>query len=369
MNEELLALMENGVAIEHHHFRDVLSKVLRKIQHGRHDEITSVLGPTGVGKTTLINFLTDKLQDKQSNGWRDHLHPPIVVEAPAQTENSFPWREFLADLLVELGEDEVDSKVDLDHIHQGMKIGRDTRSGPKIGIAKLQDLLRKRVKALRPIAILVDESQNIVEGLPDKTRKANVNRLKTWANTMDTRLLFFGTHEARHLEDINEQLTRRISPIYFPRYRCDDDDERREFATFYASLVRHLGIPIDPKINDDFGFLINHSLGCPGILASWLQESIAYCIDMNQKKITPTILRKTRFSLSRLRTIEQAIKDFEVYHDSNFGDFNPFLVVGMGGQESMDYTPSSAKKVTKQRNNLKPGTQKPKRHQVHDTQN
>lgn len=366
MNEELLDLIENGIAIEHFHFREVLSQVFRKIQHGRRDEITSVLGPTGVGKTTLIRYLIQLMMDKQSSGWRDQRHPPIVVEAPAQTEKLFPWKEFLTELLTELGEDELDSKVDLDQIQEGLKFGRDTRSGPKADVPRLEYLLKKRVKALRPIAILVDESQNLVEGLPRKTVKANVNRLKSWANKMDTRLIFFGTHEARHLEDINEQLTRRISPIYFPRYRCEEDDERREFATFYVSLIKHTGIRIDPKVNDDFGFIVNHSLGCPGILAEWLQESIAYCIDRNQKIVTTAILRKTRFTINRLRTIEQAIKDFEVYHDSNFGNFNPFEVVGNDGQESIDLFPRKASRRIVPARVSKPGTQKPKRHPVHE---
>ena len=322
MDTETLDLLENKLIIRHKHFEEVFNKILRSVQYGRSDEPTCIFGPTGIGKTTIQNFSISEFIIRQNNGWRSDYGNPVMIEVPPQNSNTFPWKDFIEDILIALGDTDLRCKKDLDAYQRNKIDGRNHISlRPRIG--KLESILRKRIKAIKPVCIFFDESQNIVEGLPKKEQKVNVNRIKNWANTMETKFLMLGTHEARWLLNINEQLSRRIVPIYFPRYRRHEPDEYKHFSYFFGNLVRELDLNFDPTVLKSFSFIYNHSLGCPGLLSTWLHQCISYCIDKKISKITMSNMRKHKMENHRLRTIEQAIKNFESYYDSTKGDFNP----------------------------------------------
>jgi ABC-type nitrate/sulfonate/bicarbonate transport system ATPase subunit len=363
MNESTLDLLENQLIIQHRNFVETQAEILRGIQHGRSDEPICVIGPTGIGKTKLQHFLADYLIGRQAKDWRSDCHPPLLIEAPAAEKGKFPWRSFLEDLLTNLGEIDLTAKVDFERVDMNRKLAKRAPPRTKLSEAGLERLLRIRVNALRPIVIFIDECQNLVDNVSDIERKANVNRIKSWANTMRTKIVLFGTHEAQALLNLNEQLARRVSPIYFPRYKRDDEHDVNEFASFYMSIIDHADIRIDPACHKDFYNIYDYSLGSPGLLVSWLHKAMVYCIDRNLPKITEDILKRTRYSKDCLQTVELAVKNFEVYQESTYENFNPALILPdepltpdmFGASQPMVSRPSKRK----------PGTKNPKSYQVH----
>lgn len=365
MDTDTLDLLKNRLVIKHAHFQDVQDQVLRAVQYGRSDEALCVFGPTGVGKTTMQNYLVDTLIKKQRNGWKSNFAPPVLVEAPAQVNHKFPWRSLIEEMLELLGEQDLQSKVDLDDIQQNIKSGLDSRSRRNLSEAKIERLLVKRINKLRPICVFIDEGQHMVESLPPLTQMANANIIKHWANRMDTIFIVFGTHEAKGLLNQNEQLSRRVAPIYFPRYKISDPIEYEQYFHFYGNLVQELGLKIDSVVHNDFRYIYNYSLGCPGNLASWLHKSISYCIDKNIDRISKNILQKNRIATDRLRTMEQAIKNFEAYYESTLEEFDPTSVIADDfGQRDMAFSYTSPKSNKTSKNSFK---QKPRSHPVHAT--
>ena len=261
-----------------------------------------------------------------------------------------------------LGEVNLKFKIDIDTIRTQKQQGIGTPSISRLTIGQLERLVRLRINVLKPITIIIDESQNFVEGLGLNDRKANVNRLKNWANTMDTKFILFGTHESRELLNLNEQLSRRITPVYFPRY-AKNTEEMKEFASFYLGLVDALELNLDPRINEDFTFIYNHSLGCPGLLATWIYNSISQCITEKQSKISFATFNRNKMSRSRLAVMEKAIKNFEVEYHASLVNFNPDEVQADEGPSQLDMNFSGP--VNKQRN-VKPGKQHPRRFPTHE---
>lgn len=364
MNSDTLMNLNGARLVEHPHFAHVFAEVLRHVQYGRADEPTCVIGPTGVGKTTLQNALVDYLIRQQYTGWRPSSSPPVILEAPAQYSGDFPWRSFMEDLLLTLGEPDLKSKVDLDRIEEAKRSKQAIRGTTRLNIAQIESLVRKRIKALGPVVIFIDEAQNIVEGLSVAKRKQNVNRIKNWANTMNTKFVLFGTHEAKDLLNLNEQLARRIAPIYFPRYRGLEQEEVQQFMDFYKALVEEFDLKMTRDVGKDYQYIYNHSLGCPGLLVSWLHDAISYCIDKNLSSISKRVLKKTQKSHDRLHTIELAIKEFEAYYESTLQDFNPYLVFPENVQMDLQSNASVIKRPPLPPG-WKPGQQHPTRHQVH----
>ncbi|HTF96295.1 MAG TPA: ATP-binding protein [Cellvibrio sp.] len=365
MNSETLNLLENHITLMHKNFEGVFNEILCTTQHGRKDEIVTVIGPAGIGKSTMMKYLANYLIKQQSAGWKDDHFPPIIVEAPVAIKGEFPWRSFLEEILEKLGEPNVSSKLDLEDAETRKKQGRtSTRGKPTIG--QLEQLMRLRIKSFRPVAILIDECQNTVDGIPEKDRVSNIKRLKYWANKMNTKFILFGTHTAKELLNMNEELARRVVAIYFPRYQRDSDAEVKCFAQFFYSLIKHLNISIDSKTYENFYDIYDYSLGCPGLLVSWLHKAIALCITNNSLKITTAVMKKTRYPKSTLITTEKAIKNFEAYYHKTLEDFNPNEVLADPDEQ---YQPDflqqqTPPKVVKRK--LKPGQQNPRYHKVHE---
>jgi GTPase SAR1 family protein len=357
MNEESLCKLENELVIHHPIFEDVVDDVLRVVQYGRKDSIISVLGPTGVGKTTLIRHLLSYLVERQKSGWRKDMMPPLAVEAP-EGKKEFPWAVFLSNILIALGEVQTSNKIDVNEIIKSRQAGEKTPSRRSPSIANLEGMLKTRIRSLRPVCIFIDEAQNIVAGFSDSEIKSNMNRLKYWANQLETKIITFGTHEAKPLLAINEQLGRRVKPIYFPRYQWDSN-ETEYFSQFYKALIIELDIAIDIKVRDDFTYIYNHSLGCPGILSGWLHDAIGHCISKNLKSISRRTLEKTRMPYDSLLQAEKSIKEFEEYYRSSLAEFDPALVVLDEGS-AQDLTLHKNPKTT----GHKPGKKNPLRYPV-----
>lgn len=350
----------------HQNFETAFNEILCATQHGRKDEIVSVIGPAGAGKSTMLKYLSGYLIKQQSAGWKDDYYPPIIVEAPSSIKGEFPWRSFLEEILEKLGEINVGNKLDLDETENRKQQGRWSVSRSRPTIGQLERLMRLRIKSFRPIAILIDESHNIVDKIPDRDKIANLNRIKNWANTMSTKFILFGTHEAKELLNLNEQLARRVIPVYFPRYRRDSDEELNAFAQFFYSLVKHLDIRIDSKAHENFYDIYDYSLGCPGLLVSWLHRAIALCINNNSTKITLAIMKRTRYDKSALFTAEKAIKNFEEYYRKSLEDFNPNEVFADSDEQYQPDLLRAATPIKGIRRNFKPGQQNPKYHKVHE---
>lgn len=366
MDSKTLDLLENHITLMHRNFESVFTDILSATQHGRKDEIVCVIGPAGIGKSTMLNYLSGYLVKQQAAGWKDDYFPPIIVEAPSRVKGEFPWRAFLEEILEKLGEINVDSALDLDETENRKRQGKWSISRSRPTIAQLERKMRLRIKSFRPIAILIDECQNMVDRISDSEKIANLNRMKNWANTMKTKFILFGTHEAKELLNLNEQLARRVLPIYFPRYPRESENEVKAYAQFFYSLIKHLNLRIAPKAHENFLDIYDYSLGCPGLLVSWLHRAITVCITTNLSTITPAVLKKTRHTRIALQTAEKAIKNFEAYYQQSLEDFNPSEVVSDTDEL---YQPdllqkSSISKTLKR--NLKPGQQHPRYHKVHE---
>lgn len=362
MDANTLRRLENEIFVFHSIFEEVFTEILRFIQYGRSDECLCVIGPTGVGKSKMKVYLVDYLVQQSLNGWQPGCHHPITIEAPAKARRDFPWRAFLEDLLLLLGEKDIRRKVDLDEVQRRKQNFVHPPFSSGLSISQLEHLAKLRINTLKPSAILIDEAQNMVEGMSETDRKTNVNRLKYWANSMDTKFILFGTHESKHVLNLNEQLSRRIAPIYFPRYSKTREGIEK-FAQFYLGLREQLNLTVDKRIEDNFEDIYNYSLGCPGLLVTWIHHSISYCITSSAKSISKAVWESQKISATRLTTIERAIKTFELELEKSKEAFNPDNVLPDDGQIdlSFDVKQHQAPKTRKRR----PGQQKPRRHTVH----
>lgn len=343
--------------IFHRHFNVAMEKTLREIQFGIDGEIQMVIAPSGVGKTTLCHFLAQYIQKQQTKGWRTDCGPPVIVECPAPNKGAFSITTLMEDILFSLGEIKISKKRDFDREVKWLQENGKLKYFRRISADDMERILINRIKLMKPCVVFIDECQLLASGLGRVTLIGNLNRIKRWTNLNNTKIILLGTHEAKRLLNLNEQLSRRINVVYFPRYQ-QNETEMAEFAQIYRTLIKFLPIEIDKSCHSDFLYIYNHTLGCIGLLNSWLRRSYGYCLDKKLCSIKKDILDLHRFPYQSLEVAEQEIREFEQYSLYNQREYSP-------GLPQIDFSESVPKTMVRNSSNPRKGiTKKPTRYNV-----
>src|SRR4051812_4179015 len=145
--------------VQHARFSQLNDDILTHLQNPNDHSLLLIIGPSGVGKTTYQYYLHDLLQSRIKLGVEDNFGPPIYIEVPVRKKNEFPWRSFLEELLIELGDDGVNGKVDFDQMISTLKKGGKPSSRSTSTLGQFERIVIQRINKLRPIAIIMDECQ------------------------------------------------------------------------------------------------------------------------------------------------------------------------------------------------------------------
>jgi len=311
--------------VQHARFNHLNEDILTHLQNPNDHSLLLVIGPSGVGKTTYEYYLHETLKNLTKLGMDDNFGPPIYIEVPVRKKNEFPWRSFLEEIFVALGDDGFDKKVDFDQIISSLKEGGKPSSRARLTLGQLERLVIERISRLRPIAIIMDECQSFCADLPASVAKNNLETLKSWTNKMDTRLILFGTHEASPLLNMNEQLSRRVNLVYYKRYKNSQND-LTEFMRVFKTFIVDFGIRIDPDLGKNVPFIYNHSLGCVGLLFDWLARCYTRLTSKKLSVLTKEIMVQEKSNRFFLEKAETEIKLFEKYLLESTEDFDPNLI-------------------------------------------
>lgn len=346
-----------NLVVEHPVFMDSVTSVLTHIQYGAPGRITMVVGPTGVGKSTLIRYCVEKLdafvKDHPDCGWT----APLVLEAMAPESGEFSWSDFYTRALRALNEPCVEGKADIDLAIEALKLGRAITRRRRLTVPQLRDLMEQALKIRRPIVVFIDEIQHLARTKTHARKTGNLDVVKSISNLPLTNFVLAGTYEARAMMYHGAQLSRRVRIHHFQRYQ-DDDEERATFHAVIRSVMKEYKLPIHKDVISDIDYLYNHTLGCVGILLTWLQTAMEKGVAARADSVTRTHFEKSRLSNIQLAAIAREIASFESEHRED-GDFDPrpFFLVGAKIDEP-DITPASARRSTR------PGIRKPFRDPV-----
>src|SRR5713101_4891518 len=166
-----------------------------------------LVGPTGVGKTTLLHALTARILEREADDLRRNLaRIPIAGIGVIQTENGrFDEADYYRRALAALHEPLVRRKVAAD----------DFASNP---LLKPPRRLLERVLVWRgPLAFWLDNAHALASGWVEQ----RVEWLRSLADATDTPHVLAGTYDLLHLWNLNGQLGRRSHDIHFGRYHLD----------------------------------------------------------------------------------------------------------------------------------------------------
>lgn len=281
--------------------------------------IIMVYGPTGVGKTTLLEGLNRHLTETVlAEMEEDRGRFPVIYTRTVGTEkDKFEWKDFFRRLLIELEEPAVDRKVDMQkwehHEFNRRLIDDHKTSGSQFRYAAEQAL-----KHRRPLALLVDEAQHI--GIVGSGQKLlnQLNVLKSMADTTEIPHVLCGTYELLPFRNLNGQLSRRSFDIHFPRYHVDVPEQREAFDNVLWTFQHHIPVAEKPDLVYIWDFLYERSIGCVGILKDWLSAALALSLEESSPSLTRAHLEATAPATAKcMRQLTEAVEGERQLVESN----------------------------------------------------
>jgi hypothetical protein len=246
-------------------------QVLRAIREPGGHSLFFILGPTGVGKTTLISRLRRELiSDLQPLLEQDRERMAVAgIEAEAPTHGNYDFKQYFKQSLKALGEILIDHKTG---VNREFLDRQDQRSIIKANseTAVLRSSLEDSLKRRRPIAFFIDEAHHLGKVAGGRKFQDHLDVVKSLANMTATTHVLVGTYELQLLLNLSDQLSRRSRTFHFERYRAGRPDELEIFQNIIWSFQQRLPFGTQEDLRLHTEYLMELSLGCVGILKCWL---------------------------------------------------------------------------------------------------
>lgn len=342
--------------VAHQRLKAVYEELLHAIRYPAGTSLIFVVGPTGVGKTTLLGRIVKQLIEDAS---RDPLTttgtiPVVAMEAPSPDSGNFSWKDYFTRALIALDEPMMDAKVtfDIRGIHrddQGQLVIEQS-----VTTADLRRVLEKCLHHRRTRAFIVDEAQHLKKMASGKRLLDQMDTLKSLANMTRTVHVLIGHYDLLGLWGLSAQLSRRSVEIHFPRYRLDQAEDLKEFKKLLRTFQRHLPLLEEPDLQSHADYFYERSLGCTGMLKTLLNKAYGAALEQEERTLTPKLWERHAEPPSKLKEMfqeivkgEQRIKERE--EEKHRDELRDMLGLGPASDVSQNATPTQTEAPRKSR--------------------
>jgi len=330
--QDRLAYFEDHT-VAHPVLKEVDEAVVRAILQPAGASLIFVFGPTGVGKTTLVSHIQKRLADASSQDSLENKgHIPIAsVEAAASDSGNFSWKDHYQRSLLALSEPLIENKVD--YLARSAKKNRyghlifNARTSTSELRLALEDALHHR----RVRAFIIDEAQHLTRMASGRRLQDQLDCIKSLANTTGTVHVLIGTYELLAFRNLSGQLSRRSTDVHFRRYRADSATHVKAFQSVLWDFQRHLPVPQEPELLPHWQYCYERSIGCVGVLKTWLVRSLAEVLETDAPTLTRPHLEKHVLSISQCVSMStEALQGEEAASEKEEGRDKLQRLLGIG---------------------------------------
>jgi hypothetical protein len=358
------------VTIAHPHLLAARERLITAISDSPRNSVVFVLGPTGVGKTTLRTKVeSDLMSGLAPELMQDKGRLPVVsVEAVAPDTGNFSWRDHFKRLLDAMREPLIDYKLDRKGRPRGANesLFRFDPAARSSG-AEYQYAVEHALRYRRPAAVLIDEAQHLAKMSSGRRLLDQLDVIKSIANCTGTPHVLVGTYDLLAFRNLSGQLCRRSIDVHFGRYRADRPGEATIFANVLHSFAAQLPLAEPPDLAKDWEFLYERSIGCVGILKEWLVMALSSMFGRGATRLERKDLEACALSFNQCdKLLSECIEGETRLEESDEGRLRLRVRLGLNGCGSsaagQHRSPAPQTKVgTSRKATRRPGQRRPKR--------
>jgi len=264
-----------------------------------------VVGPTGVGKTTLLTQIEQRLIDlATTQGDRSTSHiPTLKLDAVSPALTQFKWGDYYQRALLLLQAPQVEYEVnDRSTIPVLSRQTREQEVRPWKGItdtAGLRLIFEQALKHRKPYAMLIDEAEHIAKAARGSKLLDQLDHLKSLAIMTQVVHVLVGTYDLMVFRNLSAQLSRRSIDVHFSRYQATNEADVRAFKSVLWSFQRNLPVEEEPDLLHHWKYCYERTIGCVGVLKDWLTRALAEAIERGEKTISRPVLEQHALSVDR----------------------------------------------------------------------
>ena len=261
-----------------------------------------VLGPTGVGKTTVRMKVEDLLTRQMAPAMNaDPGRLPFAsVEVVPPDTGRFRWRDYFSRLLAAMNEPLIEFKTT-----RGAGFASPANRPPSmVGSGELGYAVEQALRHRHPPVVFVDEAQHLARIASGRRLSDQLDVIKSIANRTETVHVLLGTYELMAFRNLSAQLSRRSVDLHFQRYRADCAEDLQVFRSVLLTFQKQLPFAkTETDLMAIWDFVYERSVGCVGILKEWLMRACVRAIKHGAATLSREHLEKTALSISQCEKI------------------------------------------------------------------
>jgi AAA domain len=321
---ELLADFKQ-YTMAHPKLRALHDQVLQAIREPAGASLIFILGPTGVGKTTLVSRLMRQITcDLLPELERDRERLAVAgIEAEAPTHGNYDFKQHFKRSLKALGEVLIEYRLDLSWQVLEARQKGSIIINAKTNAGALRSSLEDSLKRRRPTAFFIDEAHHLGKVSGGRKFQDHLDVIKSLANTAETMHVLVGTYELQLLLNLSDQLSRRSRTFHFERYRSGQAADVKAFQNIIWNFQKRLPFPEQRDLREHSQYLMERSLGCVGILKGWFIRAADTALDRGAVTLTIDHLKQHEPADAEWRSIattllegEEALRESEAEIES-----------------------------------------------------
>lgn len=266
-----------AVRINHPRIRRALDEIEMMALANSGTDIALFLGPTGVGKTALVQALSERYLERHREEMLSDpgFIPILTMEAPASGELRFSWRMFYTVMGNALPEPLMDRKQE-SPMGGGHRCIKQVNNGTTVGGMRsaIENVLRHR----RIMLVVIDEAAHMFRHAKGDVLSAAMDALKSLGNLTGVTLILVGSYDLYPLVELSAQLSRRSAIVHFRRYEMGIAEDEDAFKKVLGRLQSYLPVAIVPDLSPFALDLQLACIGCVGILKTTLARALNFAL-------------------------------------------------------------------------------------------